>query len=216
VRWRHAPAPSTRPLAESTRGHSSTACMRPATHRTPGGEYRRVCHQPLRRRDTVTFQEYGVESYRYGSSFFFWTGQSRPGTTHPHGLRTNAVDFGSLQVLIDGHFEFDKQRQRLDIGKWHYLRQEHPADSAGRIDPVVRIAQAGPRAARYELDVIIFATGFDAITGPLMKMDIRGRGGVTLEAKWAHGPRTYLGIGSAGFPNFFSITGPGSPGVPSI
>jgi cyclohexanone monooxygenase len=65
----------------------------------------------------------------------------------------------------------------------------------------------------YPLDVIVFATGFDAMTGSLLKMDIRGRDGVTLGEKWKAGPRTYLGLGTEGFPNLFIITGPGSPSV---
>ena len=65
----------------------------------------------------------------------------------------------------------------------------------------------------HTLDSIVFATGFDAMTGALLKIDIRGRGGVTLAEKWAGGPRTYLGLAVAGFPNLFTITGPGSPSV---
>ena len=65
----------------------------------------------------------------------------------------------------------------------------------------------------YEFDAIVFATGFDAMTGTLAKVDIRGRGGLTLVDKWQAGPRTYLGLMSQGFPNMFMITGPGSPSV---
>jgi cyclohexanone monooxygenase len=65
----------------------------------------------------------------------------------------------------------------------------------------------------YALDAIVFATGFDAMTGPLLGPDITGVGGATLRDKWAAGPRTYLGIATAGFPNLFTITGPGSPSV---
>ena len=65
----------------------------------------------------------------------------------------------------------------------------------------------------FELDIIVFATGFDAMTGALLKIDIRGRGGRTLADEWAAGPRTYLGLAIAGFPNLFAITGPGSPSV---
>jgi cation diffusion facilitator CzcD-associated flavoprotein CzcO len=65
----------------------------------------------------------------------------------------------------------------------------------------------------YGLDALIFATGFDAITGALLKIDIRGRNGATLAQKWAAGPRTYLGLTTAGFPNLFAINGPGSPSV---
>ena len=65
----------------------------------------------------------------------------------------------------------------------------------------------------YAFDALVFATGFDAMTGSLNKIDIRGVGGETLKEKWAAGPRTYLGLCSAGFPNLFTISGPGSPSV---
>jgi cyclohexanone monooxygenase len=65
----------------------------------------------------------------------------------------------------------------------------------------------------YQVDALVLATGFDAMTGSVAKIDIRGRGGQTLNQKWAEGPRTYLGLMSAGFPNLFVITGPGSPSV---
>jgi cyclohexanone monooxygenase len=65
----------------------------------------------------------------------------------------------------------------------------------------------------YEVDALVLATGFDAMTGSVAKIDIRGRRGQTLNQKWAEGPKTYLGLMSAGFPNLFIITGPGSPSV---
>jgi cyclohexanone monooxygenase len=65
----------------------------------------------------------------------------------------------------------------------------------------------------YELDALIFGLGFDAMTGALSKIDIRGRGGEALKHKWDGGPRTYLGLMVAGFPNMFLVTGPGSPSV---
>lgn len=72
----------------------------------------------------------------------------------------------------------------------------------------IRTAQAD-----YDLDVIVFATGFDAMTGALNRIDIRGRGGQLLRDAWADGARTLLGLQSFGFPNLFTITGPGSPSV---
>ncbi len=65
----------------------------------------------------------------------------------------------------------------------------------------------------YQADAIVFATGFDAMTGALTRINIAGRGGQTLAEKWHAGPRTYLGLMTAGFPNLFMITGPGSPSV---
>jgi cyclohexanone monooxygenase len=81
--------------------------------------------------------------------------------------------------------------------------------------PIVAITPKGVRTSEreYVVDSLVFATGFDAMTGALLKIDIRGRAGRTLAEKWAAGPRTYLGLVVAGFPNLFTITGPGSPSV---
>ena len=81
--------------------------------------------------------------------------------------------------------------------------------------PIEKITKTGLRTGGrdVELDAIVFATGFDAMTGALARIDIRGRGGRTLRSKWEDGPRAYLGLGVAGFPNLFVITGPGSPSV---
>jgi cyclohexanone monooxygenase len=68
-------------------------------------------------------------------------------------------------------------------------------------------------AKDYEVDALVLATGFDAMTGSVARIDIRGRGGQTLKQKWAEGPKTYLGLMCAGFPNLFIVTGPGSPSV---
>jgi cyclohexanone monooxygenase len=68
-------------------------------------------------------------------------------------------------------------------------------------------------AGEHPLDVIVFATGFDAMTGPLKSMNVRGVDGLALDEAWADGPRTYLGLMVSGFPNLFTITGPGSPSV---
>lgn len=62
----------------------------------------------------------------------------------------------------------------------------------------------------HPLDVLVLATGFDAVTGPFNRIDIRGRGGTALRDAWADGPRGYLGLAVAGFPNMFTITGPGA------
>jgi cyclohexanone monooxygenase len=84
-----------------------------------------------------------------------------------------------------------------------------------RTAPIEAITPRGLRTAdaEYDLDCIVFATGFDAMTGALSRMDVRGRDGVALKDKWTEGPRTYLGLATAGFPNLFIITGPGSPSV---
>ena len=84
-----------------------------------------------------------------------------------------------------------------------------------RANPIEEIVPHGVRSGRkdHEIDALVLATGFDAMTGSVAKIDIRGRNGVTLNQKWAEGPKTLLGLMTAGFPNLFIITGPGSPSV---
>ena len=82
-------------------------------------------------------------------------------------------------------------------------------------EPIERITANGLRAKGkdYTFDCLVLATGFDAMTGALLRVDIRGRGGLSLQDKWKEGPKSYLGLTVAGFPNLFTITGPGSPSV---
>lgn len=82
-------------------------------------------------------------------------------------------------------------------------------------NPLEEITTTGVRTGKglVEVDAIVFATGFDAMTGAVSKIDVRGTGGRTLQDKWSEGPKTYLGLATAGFPNLFFVTGPGSPSV---
>ena len=84
-----------------------------------------------------------------------------------------------------------------------------------RETPIEAITPTGVRTTAEDvaLDTLVFATGFDAMTGTLMRIDIRGRNGLSLQESWEAGPRTYLGLGVPGFPNLFIVTGPGSPSV---
>lgn len=81
--------------------------------------------------------------------------------------------------------------------------------------PIEAITPRGVRTGggEYELDGLVLATGFDAMTGALERIDIRGKGGVSLADKWREEPKTYLGLMMAGFPNLFTVAGPGSPSV---
>jgi cyclohexanone monooxygenase len=107
------------------------------------------------------------------------------------------------------------KRMCVDSGYFETFNQPHVhlVDiSRGGIEAITPEGlRAGGRD--YAFDALVFATGFDAMTGTLLRMDIRGRGGVTLREKWQAGPLNYLGLTVAGFPNFFTITGPGSPSV---
>ena len=82
-------------------------------------------------------------------------------------------------------------------------------------EPLVTINPDGiqTEAGQYDVDVLVYATGFDAMTGALLKANITGRGGRTLAQKWEYGPQAFLGLQVAGFPNLFTVTGPGSPSV---
>ena len=84
-----------------------------------------------------------------------------------------------------------------------------------KAEPIVEVTPKGIRttAGEYELDILVFATGFDALTGPLISLNLTGSDGRRLSEAWAAGPRTYLGLQTPGFPNLFTITGPGSPSV---
>ena len=114
-------------------------------------------------------------------------------TTHPIGTKRICVD-------IDYYATYNRDNVTLvDV----------------RSEPIAGVTARGIKtaSAEYELDVLVFATGFDAITGALLDIEIRGREGRTLRDKWSEGPRTYLGLAAAGFPNMFLVTGPGSPSV---
>jgi cyclohexanone monooxygenase len=84
-----------------------------------------------------------------------------------------------------------------------------------REEPIEEITAHTVRtaAAAYSVDALVFATGFDAMTGALLAIDIKGVGGADFRAAWAEGPKAYLGLAVAGFPNLFIVTGPGSPSV---
>jgi len=117
-------------------------------------------------------------------------------------LQPNSHPIGTKRICIDTDYfaTFNRPNLTLVDIKAH---------------PIEEILPDGLRAGgkAYELDALVLATGFDAMTGSVAKIDIAGRNGVTLNRKWAEGPKTYLGLMSAGFPNLFVITGPGSPSV---
>jgi cyclohexanone monooxygenase len=107
------------------------------------------------------------------------------------------------------------KRLCVDTGYWSTFNRDHVHLVDLRETPIEAITPTGLRttAGEHAFDVLIYATGFDAMTGALLRIDITGRAGRTLREAWAAGPRTYLGLGVEGFPNLFTITGPGSPSV---
>jgi cation diffusion facilitator CzcD-associated flavoprotein CzcO len=111
---------------------------------------------------------------------------------------------------------FAAKRPPIDTGYFETFNRDNVTLIDLRATPIERITPDGIQTSDgqiHPLDIIVFATGFDAMTGPLLKLDIRGRDGRTLADAWADGPRSYLGLQVEGFPNLFTITGPGSPSV---
>ena len=155
------------------------------------------------------------------------------------GFMTSFADLGSDQAANQTAVEFVREKireivddpgvaellapsqtlgcKRLCVDTGYYATFNRPNVSLVDVssEPIEAITPTGLRARGqdFEFDAIVFATGFDAMTGALLAVDIRGRGGMTLGQKWHAGPLTYLGLGTSGFPNLFTITGPGSPSV---
>ncbi len=113
------------------------------------------------------------------------------------------------------HYPFGCKRVIIDEGYFETFNRDNVHLVNLRRNPISSIVPSGiqRRDDLLALDVIVYATGFDAMTGPLSRIDIRGRGGVSLREVWAESPKAYLGLGVAGFPNLFTVTGPGSPSV---
>jgi len=131
-------------------------------------------------------------------------------------IRDKVDDPKTAELLIPKGYPFGVKRAPLDSGYFETFNLEHVHLVDVSSNPIAEITERGVRlkdGTDYLLDALVYATGFDAMTGPLNKIDIRGRDGQLLRAKWSAGPRTYLGLMSAGFPNLFMITGPQSPSV---
>lgn len=118
------------------------------------------------------------------------------------------------QLLPHDH-PYGTKRPPIDTNYYETFNRDNVTLVDVRNAPIIEITASGLRTEKqtYDLDVIVFATGFDAMTGTLLKMGITGTDGRTLEESWEGGPRTYLGLQIAGFPNLFTVTGPGSPSV---
>jgi cyclohexanone monooxygenase len=119
------------------------------------------------------------------------------------------------ETLTPRTYPLATKRICVDTGYYLTFNRENVTLIDVVATPIEEIVPTGLRtsAATYELDCIVYAIGFDAMTGALGRIDIKGRGGVRLKEKWAEGPRTFLGLTIAGFPNLFIVTGPGSPSV---
>ncbi|HEY5624919.1 MAG TPA: cyclohexanone monooxygenase, partial [Dehalococcoidia bacterium] len=129
-------------------------------------------------------------------------------------IREIVKDPATADKLMPDHFVMTK-RPILEHGYFECLNRDNVALVDLREDPLERFTEASviTRSGEHPIDMLVLATGFDAISGSMLRLNPKGRGGVSLREKWKNGFDTHLGMTIAGFPNLFMIHGPGSPGV---
>jgi len=130
-------------------------------------------------------------------------------------IRQIVKDPVTAEKLSDIDHPFATKRPPIDTNYFETFNRDNVTLVDVKAAPIERITPSGIRTidTEYPVDIIVFATGFDAMTGPMLRMGITGRDGISLAKAWEAGPRTYLGLQIPGFPNLFSVTGPGSPSV---
>jgi cation diffusion facilitator CzcD-associated flavoprotein CzcO len=130
-------------------------------------------------------------------------------------IREIVKDPATAAKLSDIDHPYAAKRPPIDTDYFETFNRDNVELVDVRADPIERITPRGIRTrdAEYPLDIIVFATGFDGMTGSLLRMHLCGRDGQPLSQAWSAGPRNYLGLQVAGFPNLFMVTGPGSPSV---
>ena len=158
----------------------------------------------------------GINALSYAFSDFF-TDEQANRTAQDFArerIREIVRDPRTAEALCPAH-HIGTKRTCVDTGYFETFNRDNVELVDLRREPLVRITRRGIATAERELDldVIVFAIGFDAMTGALLDIDVRGADGLALREAWAAGPRTYLGLAAAGFPNLFMVTGPGSPSV---
>ena len=130
-------------------------------------------------------------------------------------IRQTVTDPAIAERLVPLDHPFGAKRTLIDTDYFETYNRPNVTLVDIRRSPITEITPTGIRTdeGHFEVDIIVYATGFDAMTGSFNRIDIRGRGGEKLKDTWVAGPQTYLGLTVAGFPNLFMITGPGSPSV---
>ena len=133
-------------------------------------------------------------------------------------IRATVKDPKTAELLCPNDHPIGTKRLILDTNYYETYNRDNVDLVDIRSNPIARFTETGIElqdGSHYELDAVMFATGFDAMTGAMKEIDIRAGDGPSVAEKWEDGPRTYLGIMMADFPNLFMITGPQSPGVKS-
>ncbi|GHE79834.1 cyclohexanone monooxygenase [Amycolatopsis deserti] len=131
-------------------------------------------------------------------------------------IRERVHDPAKAELLAPEGYPYGTKRPPLETDYYEAYNRPNVDLVDVKDNPIAAVTPTGVRLAdgtEHDFDMLILATGFDACTGPLLAMNITGRGGLRLADHWADGPQTYLGLMAAGFPNLFMITGPQSPSV---
>jgi cation diffusion facilitator CzcD-associated flavoprotein CzcO len=159
-------------------------------------------------------EERGVMgALNWGDVFFDIEANRMATSLYGEAIARIVEDPETAAALVPSH-PFGCKRPIIDQGYYETYNRDNVTLVDLRTDPIRTVTADGidTEGAHYDLDVIIYATGFDAMTGALTRIDVRGRGGVSLRDVWAsEGPVSYLGLAVAGFPNLFTVQGPGSP-----
>jgi cation diffusion facilitator CzcD-associated flavoprotein CzcO len=175
-----------------------------------------VTAQERQRMYEAGWQRGGINALSYAFTDFF--SDERANRTAQdfarEKIRQIVRDPAVADALCPAH-HIGTKRTCVDIGYFETYNRDNVHLVDVRSSPITGVTPDGlaTTAGEYGLDAIVFAIGFDAITGALLEIDVRGRCGLSLAEKWSQGPRTYLGLCVAEFPNLFMITGPGSPSV---
>ncbi|HET6810865.1 MAG TPA: NAD(P)/FAD-dependent oxidoreductase [Acidimicrobiales bacterium] len=176
---------------------------------------RRILDTPREERLAV-LEELGWTGPSAWADVMFDLEANRAGTELYGELVRREVQDPDVAESLIPHYPMGCKRQILDTGYFASFNRDNVTLVDLRRDPIVEVRPYGisTRDREISLDVLVMATGFDAMTGALNAIDIRGRGGRSLRDVWAaEGPVSYLGLQVAGFPNLFTVTGPGSPSV---
>lgn len=134
---------------------------------------------------------------------------------HASKIRDQVQDKAVADLLVPTTYPWGTKRVCVETGYYKTFNRENVELVDISATPIDEINATGIRigGVQHDVDVIVFATGFDALTGAALRINPTGRDGVRLSERWASGPQTYLGLCVNGFPNMFMVTGPGSPSV---
>ncbi len=215
------------PLTSEKREHWKANCeslRQQAREDTPTGVVYDFAISSAREVDEATREaEFEARWQKGGANFAYaYTDLNRDAVSNGYAadfvrrkIRAKVEDAEVAEALCPKDYPIFAKRICVDTDYYETFNRPNVTLVDLRKAPLERITPGGLRTAErdYQLDALVLATGFDAITGALERIDIRGTAGSSLKEAWAEGPRTYLGLMAAGFPNLFTITGPGSPSV---